>query len=58
MIPDRLQFFLNDFWNFEKLVKICARGPPNYYQNAFNNARNMGTSWKHIIFVNLGLNKF
>ena len=25
MIPDRLQYFLNDFWNFEHFVKIWTQ---------------------------------
>ena len=41
MIPDRLQVFLNDFGNFENLVKIWTRGPPNYYQTASKNTRNI-----------------
>ena len=59
MIPDRLGYFLDDFGNFEKLVKIWAHGPANYYQNTLKNTREiMGTSWKHIIFVNLGTTSY
>ena len=43
MIPDRLQYFLDDFWNFENFVNIWTRNPPNYYQHALNNTRKV---WK------------
>ena len=50
MIPDRFQYFLDDSGNFENLVKIWSRNPPNYYQNASNNTRKiMESSWKNII---------
>ena len=39
-----MQYFLDDFWNFEHFVNIWTRRPPNYYQNASNNTRNI---WKH-----------
>ena len=34
MIPDGVQYFLDDFGNFEHFVKIWSRILPNYYQNA------------------------
>ena len=37
--PDLLQYFLDDFGNFENFVKIWTRGPPNYYEYASKNAR-------------------
>ena len=58
MVPDRLQYLLDDFWNFKNLVKILTRGPPNYDQNAL---KIQETIWEHlgnIIFVNLGINNF
>ena len=58
MIPDRLHYVLDDFWNFEILSKY-ERSPPDYDQHALKHTRKvMGTSWKHIIFVNMGLKKF
>ena len=30
--PDILQYFLDDFGNFEIFVKIWTRSPPNYLQ--------------------------
>ena len=44
MIPDRLQYILDDFWNFEKFVKIWTRRPPTYYQNAPKHTRKL---WEH-----------
>ena len=35
--PDLLQYFLDDFGNFENYVKIWTRRPPHYYQNASTN---------------------
>ena len=57
MIPDRLGYFLDDFGNFENLVKNWTRRPTNYYRNASQIQENMGTSWTNIIVVNLGLKK-
>ena len=54
-----MQYFLDDSGNFENFVKIWPPTPPNYYQNASKNTRKiMESSWKHIIYVNLGLTKF
>ena len=58
MIHDRLQYFLDDFWNFEHFVKIWTRRPSNYYQNASTSTQKYGDIKEHIIFVNLGLNIF
>ena len=58
LIPDRLGYFLDDFGNFENLVKIWTCGPPNYYQNALKNTRNYGIILETIIFVNMGLQDF
>ena len=45
-----MQYFLNAFGNFENLVKIWTRRPPNYYQNASKNARqNMDSSWEILL---------
>ena len=42
MIPDRLGYILNDFGNFQNLIKIWTRRPPNYYQNASTIQDNLG----------------
>ena len=53
MIPDRLGYFLDDFGNFENLVKIWTRRPPNYYQNASKITRTiMESSWT-ILFMSI-----
>ena len=58
MIPDRFQYFLDDFGNFENSVKIWTRRPPNCYQNVSKNTRTiMDPSWKNIMYVNMGLRK-
>ena len=52
-------YFLDDSGNFENFVKIWSRNPPDYHQNASKNTRKiMESSWKNIIFVNLGHQKF
>ena len=52
-------YFLDDSGNFENFVKIWSRRPPDYHQNASTNTRKiMESSRKHIIFVNLGHQKF
>ena len=52
-------YFLDDSGNFENFVKIWSRRPPNYHQNASKNTRKiMESSWKNIIYVNLGHQKF
>ena len=45
MLPDRLQYFLDDVWNFENVVKIWARIPPNYYKNASKTQEKL---WGHL----------
>ena len=40
--PVILQYFFDDFGNFENLVKIWTRRPPNYYQNSSKNTRKYG----------------
>ena len=37
-----MQYFLNEFGNFDNFVKIWTRRPPNYYQNALTNTRKYG----------------
>ena len=56
MIPDRLQYFLDDCWNFQNFVKIWTRIPPNYYKNALNHTRNLEPAG-NIIFAIIGLTK-
>ena len=52
MIPDRLGYFSDDFWNFGYLVKIWTRGPPNHYQTCFQKKRNMESS-RTILFLSI-----
>ncbi len=33
MMPDRLQYFWDDFWNFQKIGQIWTLGPRVYHQN-------------------------
>ena len=33
MISDRLQYFLDDFWNFQKINQIWTLGPRIYHQH-------------------------
>ena len=52
-------YFSDDSGNFENLVKIWTRRPPNYHQNASRNTRKiMESSWQNIMFVNMGHQKF
>ena len=52
-----MQYFLDDFGNFENFVKIWTHRPPNYYKNASKNTRKYGITLGNIIYVNMGLNK-
>ena len=46
-----MQYFLDDFWNFQNFVKIWTRWPPNYYQNALNESRqNWNDLWNMFSF--------
>ena len=42
MIPDRLQYFLDDFWNDQKCDQIWTLGPCIYHQNASTNTGKYG----------------
>ena len=42
MILDRLQYFYDDFWNFEHLAKVWTCRPPNSYQYASTNTKTYG----------------
>ena len=42
--PDLFQYFLDDLGNFENLVKMWTRRPPNYYQNC---SKIQETLWNH-----------
>ena len=56
MIPNRLQYILEHFWNDRKCDQIRTLGARIYYQHISNNIRkHMGTSLKHIMFVNMGI---
>ena len=52
MIPDLLQYFLDDFWNFQKSHQIWTRGPRIYHQNTPKNKGKYGNIFEHIMFVN------
>ena len=45
MIPDILQYFLDDFWNFQNFQQIWTRGPRIYHQNGHKNIRKL---WEHL----------
>ena len=58
-VPGHFGILLDDSGNFENFVKIWSRRPPDYHQNALKNTREiMESSWKHIICVNMGHQKF
>ena len=42
MIPDRLQYFLDDFWNFENFIKIWTVYLLTITKNASKNTRTYG----------------
>ena len=46
MIPDGLQYFLDDFWNFQFCHQILTRAPRIYHKKTARNIRNV---WKHVI---------
>ena len=50
MIPDRLQYFLDGFWNDQKCDQIWTLGHRICHQKALNVQENLGTSLKHIMF--------
>ena len=45
MIPDGLQYSLDDFSNFENVDQIWTRIPPNYYKITSKNTRKI---WKRL----------
>ena len=48
MIPDRLQYFWEHFWNDQKCDQLWTLGPHIHHQNTSNNTRkSMGTSLKY-----------
>ena len=47
MIPDRLQYFLDDLWDFEKFVKIWTVDLLTIKKYFKQYKKNMGTSWKY-----------
>ena len=49
MIPDRLQYFLDDSWNFQKINQIWTLGPRSYHKISSKIQENMGSSW-NILF--------
>ena len=51
-------YFLDDFRNFENLVKIWTPETSQQLPTCFKKyKKNMESSWKHILYVNLGLKK-
>ena len=57
MIPDRLQYCLDDFWNFEKCDQLLTLGPRIYQRNLQRMQEIYGSILENI-FVNMGLNIF
>ena len=68
MIPDRLQYFLDDFWNFENFTESGPMDPvfiTKLLQKIYEKDGNilnkyykyMGTSLKHIIFTYMDFKK-
>ena len=49
MIPDGLQYFLDDFWNFQKCYQLWTLGPCIYHQKYCKKYKNsMGASLENI----------
>ena len=63
MIPDGFQYFLDDFWNFQKVHQIWTRAPCIYlwlllYQNTSENSKKyVGTSSQNIILADMDFKK-
>ena len=55
MITDRLQYFLEHFWNDQTCEQIWTLGPRIYQQNISKVQEIMGTSLKDIIFISENL---
>ena len=54
-----MQYFLDDFGNFEKNVKIWTRSTPNYYQNGSTNTRKVhGSILEKYCLCQSGIHKF
>ena len=51
MISDRLQYFLNDFWNDPKCDQIWTVGPRIYHQNTSKNTRIYVDIFENYYFV-------
>ena len=51
--PDLVQYFLDDLGNFENLVKILTRNPPNCYQRALQNTRKIWNHLGKILFMSI-----
>ena len=51
MIHDRLQYFLDDFWNFAKLIKKWTRTVDLLIITKMlqKEQEDMGTSWKYYL---------
>ena len=52
MIPDRLQYLLDDFWIDQKGEQIWTLGARIHYQNTSKNTIKYGIIFENIIFVN------
>ena len=54
MIPDRLQYFLDDFWDDQTCDKIWTLGSRIYYKNNSRHTK-YGNLFEHIIVISLKL---
>ena len=52
-VPGHFAIFKKKIGNFEHLVKIWTRGPPNYYQNASTNTRKIWSHLGQILFMSI-----
>ena len=52
MIPDRLQYFLDDFWNDKKCDQIWTLGPRTYHQHTSKNTRTIWERpWQNLFHI-------
>ena len=53
MIPDQLQYFLDDFWNFQNVHQIWTCGPRIYHQKTTKNIRKFMESSLKVLFLHI-----
>ena len=58
MIPYRLQYFLGDFWNFQKRYQIWTLGPRIDHQNISKNTSKSRSILENIYVAYLGIWNF